>query len=124
MTKIYREKWSADACYGEHVDEEGNLSPTAKDWQKFLAGLTDQQIKTGIHVMIKKAEAWPPNVMEFKTFCMSLDQDRETQKQIIKHEQITHEELIYRRSWKKGNPETANKFLSELKKSLNPRYSQ
>jgi hypothetical protein len=71
MTKIYREKWSADTCYGEHVDHDGNLSLTAKDWQQFLAGLTDQQIKTGINVTLKKAEAWPPNVMEFKKYCLS-----------------------------------------------------
>lgn len=71
MTKIYREKWSSDVRYGEHVDQAGNLSQTAKDWQKLLAGLTDQQIKTGINVTLKKAEAWPPDLMEFKKYCLS-----------------------------------------------------
>jgi hypothetical protein len=71
MTAIYGDQWISRR--GQSYDVNGNISPTAKEWQTSLAGFTPQQIKAGFKAMDKKLDIWPPNLYQFKTYCLSLE---------------------------------------------------
>ncbi len=55
-------------------DDAGNLTDTARNWQKGLAGITVDQVKHGFDVLFfkkHKHEDWPPNILQFKSICLS-----------------------------------------------------
>ena len=120
MTAIYGDQWLSRR--GPSNNADGSISEMAKEWKSILAGLTAKQVKEGFNTLVKNLIVWPPNAIDFRKYCLSRDQDRETQKQLIKRDQATLEEQMIIRSWKKSDQETGKKYLSDLKKSLNPRY--
>jgi hypothetical protein len=69
MTAIYGDQWVSRR--GPSHDLNADILPTAKEWSESLGGLTPQQIKAGFKAMDKKLDIWPPNLYQFKTYCLS-----------------------------------------------------
>jgi hypothetical protein len=69
MTAIYGDQWVSRR--GPSHDLNGTISSTAKEWSESLGVLTPQQIKSGFKAMDKNLDIWPPNLYQFKTYCLS-----------------------------------------------------
>lgn len=68
MISIFGHKWSSH--YGVAVREDGELSESARMWQRGLAGLSVEQIKRGLDVMISGYYEWPPSLPKFRGLCL------------------------------------------------------
>lgn len=69
MLAIYGHKWSSHL--GAAVDDKGELSESARTWQKGLVGVTVDNLKTAFDALILKNHEWPPSLPEFRKLCLS-----------------------------------------------------
>ena len=60
MAEIYGHRWTAS--FGERIDQ-------GHAWASVLAGMTGQQIATGLNHLVSARLAWPPTAPEFLGFC-------------------------------------------------------
>lgn len=65
MTEIYNHRWTS--ANGE--DPRGSAGQT---WAKGLAGLTPQQIGSGLEAAIARGDGWPPTLPEFRGLCLGI----------------------------------------------------
>jgi hypothetical protein len=69
MSYIYGDKWIGIS--GTSVDDIGNLTPKALSWQKWLSGITSQQLKNAFKLLVLEGNQWPPTLPEFRKLCLS-----------------------------------------------------
>ena len=65
MADIYGPRWTS--AYGD--DPDGTAGET---WAKGLAGVTPQQLATGLTASIASADPWPPTLPEFRARCLGI----------------------------------------------------
>ena len=68
MTAIYGHKWFS--LLGAADDGKGNLTFSAKTWQKYLAGISVDQVRAAFKEIESSLSEWPPSVLEFKAMCL------------------------------------------------------
>jgi hypothetical protein len=61
MEEIYPHKWSSK------LGEPG--SSAFATWRQGLAGITPQQIATGLQQCVQRTDAWPPSLPAFRALC-------------------------------------------------------
>lgn len=64
MAEIYGHRFTS--AFGD------SESHTATTWSKGLAGVTSQQLATGLEACITSADPWPPTLPEFRARCLSI----------------------------------------------------
>ena len=60
MAEIYGHRWTAS--FGERINQD-------HAWASVLAGVTGQQLATGLSHLVSARLAWPPTAPEFLGFC-------------------------------------------------------
>lgn len=68
MTGLYGHKWVS--VYGVVSYDDGRLTDTAKMWVTELAGVSYEQIATGISKLGAVYQDWPPTVFKFRELCL------------------------------------------------------
>lgn len=63
MQAKYKHKWTSG------IDDDDVHALSMLDWQEALAGLTDEQIKTGISKLPTGNDDWPPLAGAFRELC-------------------------------------------------------
>ncbi len=75
MISIYGHKWTSHL--GNTADDgAGMLSDTAKTWRNYLAGVTQENLKTGFDNLVLRQHDWPPSLPEFRGMCLSRSTDK------------------------------------------------
>lgn len=64
MQEAYGHQWNSQ--YGEEPTET---------WERFLTGISPDQIKRGLEALQGRKETWPPNAQEFSALCQGLSVD-------------------------------------------------
>lgn len=65
MTEIYGHRWTS--AYGEDAGKGAGVT-----WAKGLAGLSVEQIATGVDAAVSSTEGWPPTLPEFRAMCFNI----------------------------------------------------
>lgn len=65
MAEIYGHRWTS--AYGDNPNEGAALT-----WAKGLAGVSTQQVASGLGACIASADPWPPTLPEFRARCLSI----------------------------------------------------
>lgn len=65
---IYFNRWTSN------FKANGSVAVATKEWQRKLAGLTDQEIDAGyLYAMeLEQFKTWPPTANEFRDICVAL----------------------------------------------------
>jgi hypothetical protein len=58
--------------YGDALDASGNLTPSARHWQRDLAGYSPEQVAYGMAQAVARRLDWPPGPVEMMALCDGL----------------------------------------------------
>ncbi len=67
MTECYGNLWVN--AFGEVADETGNLTSTARTWSEALGPLQNKEIHSGLKIMQRRGEVFPPTLPQFLGYC-------------------------------------------------------
>jgi hypothetical protein len=65
MAEIYGHRWTS--AYGDDAGKGAGVT-----WAKGLAGITAEQMKTGVESVLVAADPWPPSLPEFRAMCLAV----------------------------------------------------
>lgn len=65
MAEVYGPRWTS--AFGDDAGKGAGLT-----WAKGLAGLSLDQISTGVEAALVSADGWPPTLPEFRAMCLGI----------------------------------------------------
>lgn len=72
MTSAYGHSWTSVHGTSPQNPDTGALTIDGDTWSRALAGLTAQQLGTGLDACIRDAADFPPSVGRFRAMCLSI----------------------------------------------------